>query len=650
MKKKLLLAAVVLAVLLLALALLPPLLPLPSLQVGLAGDLERASGGRVRIAALHGRVFPRPALVLTGVEIAAAGGDAAAEPLFRCPRVVAALSLASLLRGRFVLAVVDLERPRLATRWGEAGELLALAALAVPSSAAGPVPSWLDPGRVLTVRVREGGWCCSALPGLRLPLELRRFSGLCRLEPAAGGSRLRGHGELLGGRLEGRFFWHRRPPPGDAPAVASLVLDGRLRLRGAVLQGLELGGPVDPGLRIDRGTGDLQLDFSGRLGEGFSLHGQARLERLTATAAGIPRVVDFTAAAAATGYLAFRDGYLNLQSARLNLPGEATVFSRGLIKYRGRLFVDLLNSVKVARLEALTASLPELGRRFGFLEGAAAGDVNLVGNLEENPVVRLRLAAERLGYRRPPAAGNSRACSPWTAAAGLLSRAIAGDWLFDAGLRVGRLDFCATSLRQVELEVKKRLNQLLVEKLAAEIDGGRLRVSLAVDDLQADPRWNGSLVLKKIDMAALLPGWPFAGPATGSLVLSGKLPAGAGRFWNRGLEGSGTLEVRQGRVKAGRAAGLVFSFAPRLGLRVQDFVGPFSRLRLPLRFSRGRCRLRRFSLRGPWYRLQGDGSWDADRRLTLRGTVDYARPGRREAAGSLPHRRPFTVTGVLPSE
>ncbi|MBW1646048.1 MAG: hypothetical protein JRJ56_06955 [Deltaproteobacteria bacterium] len=667
-RKTLIIAAAVLAVLVLLLAVVPPLLPLTAVKVGLAGDLERLAGGRVRLAALHFRLLPRPAFVLDDLAVEVREpGVLAGEPAFscRCPRVVAGLAVTELLRGRFTLAVLRLEAPRFASRWGAAGGWRALGArLAEPAPAAGAeelpgdslmtaggsAPPWLRLARGLRLRVADGHWRLTGLPWLAGDLELRCWSGVYRLEPAGGGSLLRGGGELLGGRLEARFFWHRPEP------AAALQLDGRLRLTGAVLRGLRLAA-ADSGperLAVVQGTGDLLLELNGRLGEGFSLHWRAGVENLgAADHQGNPWLTGFTAASAATGYLAFREGYLNLKSARLDLPGDATVFSRGLIRYRGRLFTDLLNQVRVERLEALLAAVPVLGRRFGVLDGACAGEVNLVGNLEVNPVVRVRLTADRLAYRRPLAAAGGPPCSPRQTLGGLFAAATGGNFLGEVNLEIGRLDLCTASLRQLTLKARKRLNQLLVERLAAAVDGGKLRVSLAVDDLLAQPHWNGSLVLEKMDPLWLLPAWPFAGPLSGSLVLEGDLPAAGGRdAWLRTLQGSGSLTVDRGRVRPGKMSRFLFSFAPRLGLRAGDFTGPFTRLQLPVRLGGGRCYLRGFSLRGPWYRLRGDGTWNlAGRQLQLRGTIDYGRPGTagRPAGGRLPHRGQFVVRGSLPA-
>ncbi|MEA2109074.1 MAG: AsmA-like C-terminal region-containing protein, partial [Pseudomonadota bacterium] len=423
-------------------------------------------------------------------------------------------------------------------------------------------------------------------------------------------------------------------------------------------------------LDIPYGSGNLELEINGHPDKGFTIVCQADMndliiERLPGAAAGKQRLAqNVSADLVATGYLAVKDNYVNLKSARLNLPGGTTVFSKGLIKYGDHLVLDLLNDVKVPKLEDLTARLPAVFGIIGAPAGDCSGKINIIGNLAANPVLRLNLSSQHLSFLQPGmgtviGTGNSRSensasggnsCSPMKLLERLLAWSVDSDWLTEIRCTVDTLDLCPASFSEVELAGKKMMNQLVVEKLAGKTAGGDLRISLVVDDLLHEPLWNGSLVIKKVNLEKVLPGWPLSGEMDGSLVLGGVAPTvdDTSSAWLESVRGSGTLTVQKGVFKAHRLTGSLFGFSRLIGLQPADFLAPFSRLQIPVRISTKTCRMKKVKLSSPWYFFQGDGGLDFAGNLSLRGILSYADPAGPFTPGRpFPYRRRLKAKGSL---
>lgn len=689
MKRPLLIILFVFAATVVLLAVVPPLLPLTSLQLKLERQLQRSLGQPVHMSVLRFHVFPLPAFRLEKLVVGrpAAG---ALQPLFVSDSATAGLDILALGRGRIAVNKLQFKKPRLAgslnnADFPPAGLLSLISGItnnqtekAVPLDIPGSVMDhaalqlpYVLPGSKFTIQITAGNCRLENVPGLTGALQLREVEARYICDPFHAGSSFHGEGACLGGRFGADFYWHRPKEGTEESPAGSLQLDGRFQLVGLLLRNvrLRLSAARTP-LDIPYGSGSLELEVNGHPAKGFTIAGQASIsdlmiERSLGTAGGKQRLVqNLSADLVAGGYLAVKDDYLNLKNIRLNLPGGATVFSRGLIKYGNHLVLDLLNDVSVPKLEALAARLPALSGIIGAPVGDCSGTINIIGNLASNPIVRLNLSAKHLSLLNPgtgmaaaaAAAGNKTftgrqgGCSPLTSLERLLVWAMNSDWMTEVHCRVETLDICPASFSAVELSGKKMMNQLVIEKLAGKCGGGDLRLSLVVDDLLHDPYWNTSLVVKKVALEKVLPAWPLSGEADGSLVLGGEAPTPGddSSAWLESLRGSGTVTVQKGAFKAHRLTSSLFGFSRRLGLIPDDFLGPFSRLRIPLKISAGTCRVKGMKLTAPWYSFQGGGGLDFAGNLSLQGVLLYADPSRSSTSGRpFPHRRRLSAKGSL---
>ena len=687
MKRALLILVVILAAAVILLAVVPPLVPLASLQLKVEGRLQDFLGQPVSIGALRFQVLPLPAFT---VEKLVVGNEAAGGPLLVSDSVEAGLDLLALGRGRMVVDALAFKKPRLAGKMGD-GPFLSAGLLSLVPGLGGNAAEKNElvniPGSIMdhagaqfpfvrqdsrfTVRVVDGDFRLMGVPGLADGLQLQNVAGRYTCDPSHSGSMLHGEGACLGGRFGADFYWHL-PRDGAEAVPGALQVDGKLKLVGLLLKnlGLQLGPSVNS-LDILYGSGNLELEINGQPDKGVAFGCQVSLndlmvERSVETSAIKQRLVqNLSIDLVGSGYLAIKNNYINLKNVRLKLPGDATIFSKGLVKYGDRLVLDVLNDVKVPKLEALTARLPALPGALAFLAGDCSGNVNIIGNLAANPVLRLNLSSKHLSLLKPgtgekgvtaatgnrSVGGRKNRCAPLEVLKHLLAWSTDSDWLAEVHCRVEKLDLCPASFSGVELVGKKLINQLEVEKLAAKSADGELRLSLVVDDLLHDPLWNTSLVVKKVRLEKILPAGPLRGEMDGSLVLGGEAPA-AGRpssSWVNSIRGRGMVTVAKGEFKPHRFTRSLFGFSRLVGLQPGDFLVPFNRLRLPLKIAAGTCRLQTIRLESPWYSFQGAGRLGLDgSSLILRGVLSYGRPGNTFSPGHpFPHRRELSARGKL---
>jgi hypothetical protein len=676
MKKSFIIFLLILAAVGILLAVVPPLLPLTSLQLKVERQLQHSLGQPVHMGVLRFQVFPLPAFTAEKlvVDELTTGGR---QPVLTSDSVEAGLNVPALCRGRFAVDKLVLRGPRLSGRLKD-GHFLpaglsrlagsvgtqppAVPTLEIPGSvmnSAGSQLPYVLPGFRFTIKVIDGNCQLENVPGLAEDLHLQSVDARYTYNPSHSGSVFHGEGTCLGGRFGADFYWHL-PKAEPESKLGSLQVDGKLQVVGLLLKKLRLYLPASADfLNIPYGSGNLELEINGHTDKGFTLACQAIINDLMiehplgSAAAGKQRLVqNLSADLVATGYLAVKDDYVNLKSARLNLPGGATVFSKGLIKYGDRLVLDLLNDVSVPKLEALIERLPALSGIVGAPSGDCSGKINIIGNLAANPVLRLNLSSKHLSLLKPEtetaagvenssgenSGGNGLNCSSMKLLERLLSWSVDSDWLTEVHCKVDRLDLCPVSFSELELSGKKMMNQLVVEKLAGKTDGGNVRVSLVVDDLLHDPLWNGSLVVKKVNLEKSLPDWPLTGELDGSLVLGGAAPTDddVSSAWLDSIRGSGTLTVQKGAFRSHWLTNSFFGFSRLIGLQPADFLAPFSRLHIPVKISAKTCRMTKVKLSSPWYFFQGDGGLDFAGNLSLRGILSYADP-----AGPFTPGRPF---------
>ncbi|MCK4378851.1 MAG: hypothetical protein KAW01_05880, partial [Deltaproteobacteria bacterium] len=350
MKKSFLIILLLLAVAAVLLAVVPPMLPLTSLQLKLERQLQHSLGQPVHMSSLRFQVFPLPAFTAEKlvVDELTAGGRRLS---LRSDRVEAGLNVLALCRGRFAIDKLVFSGPRLSGNLRDGHFLLAglprlpdsagVSTAAVPpleipgsvmNSASHQLP-YVLPGSRFTIKVIDGNCRLENFPGLAEDLRLQKVEARYAYNPSHSGSVFHGEGACLGGRFGADFYWHL---PKDEPESkpGSLQVDGKLQLVGLLLKNLCLRLPAAADfLDIPYGSGNLELEINGHPDKGFTIACQATIndlmiERLSGVGAGKQRLVqNVSADLVATGYLAVKDDYINLKSARLNLPGVTTVFS-----------------------------------------------------------------------------------------------------------------------------------------------------------------------------------------------------------------------------------------------------------------------------------------------------------------------------------
>lgn len=686
MKKKFIILLFIFAVLAILPAVVTPWLPLTSLQLKVERQLQDFLGQPVHMAALRLQVFPLPSFKAERLVVTAPTAGGGRQPVLASVSVKAGINISALCRGKVAIDKLVFRDPQLSGGLGDGAFLPAglfhlfaslgtqpssTPALEIPGSvmnSAGRRLPYVLPDSRFVIKIIDGDCQLEDVPGLAEGLRLQKVDARYTYDPSHSGSVLHGEGACLGGRFGADFYWHL---PAGEPKSGSLQVDGKLRLVGLLLKDLSLHLPVSADfLDISYGSGSFDLEINGHPDKGFSVACKASVndlmvERLPGSAPGRRRLVqNLSADLVAAGYLAVKDDYLNLKSARLKLPGGAAVFSKGLIKYGDRLVLDLLNDVRVPKLEVLAERLPALSGIVGSLAGDCSGKVNIIGNLAASPVLRLNLSAKHLSLLKAEtrttvgaetsgnenSAGCGKQCSPMKSLARLLAWTTDSDWLAEVNCKVDRLEMWSSSFSQVELSGKKMMNQLLVDKLAGKTAGGDVRLSLVVDDLLHDPLWNASLVIKKVNLEKVLPAWPLTGKMDGSLVLSGAAPTAdaASSAWFDSIRGSGTLSLKKGVFKAHRLTGSLFTFSRLIGLEPADFLAPFSRLQIPLKISAKTCRMKKVTLSSPWYFFQGDAVLDFAGNLSLQGNLSYADPTGPFTPGQpFPHRRRLEANGSL---
>ncbi len=275
-----------------------------------------------------------------------------------------------------------------------------------------------------------------------------------------------------------------------------------------------------------------------------------------------------------TGFLQPHSGYFNLRSAALSLPGTATLFSRGLVRFHDSLLVDLVNHLQVEKLGRLLRMFPDLKSLPVQLRGALSGECKLAGDPCCSPSIIVSLGADRIeSFSRSsqprlersqvllPEKEEAEAVAVPSGSSGrffwvrrFVERLAAWNGLLKGKVRIGELCWEGQVFKNFELDAEKKHFQFVIERLAADFPaGGKGRLTLVLSELLDDePRWQASLITRKFPVSlvspSLLPDLP-GGRLDLSLVASGRLPVAAtsvaaGAALN--LEGRFSLE--QGRI------------------------------------------------------------------------------------------------------
>ncbi|MEA2109439.1 MAG: hypothetical protein U9P07_08485, partial [Pseudomonadota bacterium] len=297
MKKSFIILLLIFAVIAILLAVVPPLLPLTSLQLKVERQLQDYLGQPVHMAALRFQVFPLPAFTAEKlvVDETAAGGR---QPSLRSDGVEAGLNVLALCRGRFAIDKLVFSGPQLSGSLRD-GHFLPAGLSRLPDSSGvstATVPPLEIPGSVMnstgrqlpyilpssrfTIKVIDGNCQLENFPGLAEGLQLQKVEARYVYDPSHSGSVFHGEGACLGGRFGADFYWHL-PKDGSKSKPGSLQVDGKLQLVGLLLKNLRLQLPVSADfLDIPYGSGNLELEINGHPDKGFTIVCQADMNDL----------------------------------------------------------------------------------------------------------------------------------------------------------------------------------------------------------------------------------------------------------------------------------------------------------------------------------------------------------------------------------
>ncbi|MBN2809684.1 MAG: hypothetical protein JXR80_09360 [Deltaproteobacteria bacterium] len=506
-----------------------------------------------------------------------------------------------------------------------------------------------DAGFSGLITVQDGACTLTGVPGCKAPLRLTHIESEWSLKAQDQSKNFLLAGELNGGECTLKANWYKveMPPASEKSAPPAEGSDAGDRLALSLqCKGLSLLPSEALALNLrdnrwlaDFNRADLALDIDGNPDGGLRFSGrfaasEHHFSRLTANPEAAQPWSQGALQANFSGFFQRRDGYLNIKSISLEYPEKASLFTRGLIRFREPFFVNLVNHIKVADLTRTMSAWPPLALPEYQVEGSLEGDFKLIGNPFSAPVLELKLQAEKIAVRAEAApaasaavpaddnlvmasaatfmpsekpggvaAGPGLEVSPWSVfrerGENLLWRLAAWGWIVKSDCRIETLLWNAISLREFTLVAEKNLLQLEIERLAARFGSqGQVRLSLILDELLQIPRWQASLVAEKFDLkpfektlaltgvldASLVGGGRLrvAGQESGGLNLKGKWQLSQGRFFGQPLfealqhfleqEGSSLWSLGAGAFS--RSSG-EFSWRDKV-LRLDDFAMTFS--------------------------------------------------------------------------
>ncbi|MEA3333297.1 MAG: hypothetical protein U9Q58_06855 [Pseudomonadota bacterium] len=528
--------------LLAALFLLLPLVSLPGLKDRLVNEFSTTLQQPCRIREVRLKLLPRPAILVLDITCSAPDFNLKARSIELEFSLLSLISFSPLIDGvhlRGVLAEIPFT-----TLFPEAGledELFSLS-----PGGLGTLFKSREPGSTL-VSLDDAVCQVTKVPGFKKPLLFSALAGKWRSQPQSQSENLELTGSINGGQVRLQVTWYKAESlpvsDSDLPAAgAGDRLEITCRLQGICLPESEaaLWGSHEKRWQVDFAKGDLEFDINGDPGAGLRFSGKIAVVDHHLSLHDINRTPDsvrlYSQGALQAGFSGFfqrREGYLNIKNASLEYPAAASLFSRGLIRFSEPLFVDLVNHLKVDDLAKAMHHCPLLQLPGYQCAGQLEGDLKLIGNPLQTPVLQAKLNSDKIVLRalgsvssgplpiseaKPEmiqpelergevtaleVKGHDRLSSPdYQHIAANFLRSLAGwEWIVKGDCRIDQLDLPDMRLAEFSFLAEKNLVQLEIERLAAHFgQQGQVRLSLILDDLLHEPRWQASLVVKKFDL------------------------------------------------------------------------------------------------------------------------------------------------------
>ncbi len=597
--------------LLAGLFLLLPLIPQPGLKDRLISEFSQALQQPCQVEKVGFKLLPRPAIEVRGFACSTPGINLKARSLDLDFSIISLLSLSPRIDGIHLRGVlVELSFTSL-----------------FPKDVVGTEVFHLFPGRLKSIvkgkaqspillSLHDAICVVSKVPGLNKPLLFTGLEGEWCCQPKNQSESLELTGALNGGQGRLQVTWYKvdevvAPESGstDVDSGDRLEISGRLRGVSLAESGTALwGSSFKSRWRADFEKGDLDFDINGNPGDGLRFSGRIavadhHLSRYEISRDSVQLWSQGALKASLSGFFQPRKGYLNIKNAAFEYPGIATLFSRGLVHFRKPFFVDLVNHLKVDDLGQTIGRCPFLDLPGYYCEGGLEGDLKLIGNPLNAPVLKVELSSEKIVLRvseplsvnrtpilevdshNPqlnPESGESmtsksvpdsrsRLSDYQDMSVNFLQSLAKWEWIVKSDFRIGLLELPDLQLVELSFLAEKNLVQLEIERLAARFGKqGQVRLSLILDDFLHGPRWQASLVVEKfdlkpfnktlsltgiLDLSLVGGGWLGSGPERGEeLVFDGKWQLLQGSFagqplftaFNRFLEQDGLSYMSPG--------------------------------------------------------------------------------------------------------
>ena len=563
----------IVTVLLAALFVLLPLVPQPSLKNRLTGEFSKALQQPCQVLEVRLKLLPRPAIAVQGLACNAPGFVLKARSLDLEFSFLSLLSFSPRIAGIHLRGVLaEIPFAALYSESGGNGEV----ALFLPELLKS---IFKDKGQAPTLLSLHDAVCkVTKIPGLKKPQFFTDLDAKWRSQPRNQGETLELTGALNGGRGRLRVTWYNVDEEGaqedvSADTDAGDRLEIACRLQGVSLPESEavFWGAPESCWQADFEKGDLEFDINGDPEAGLLFNGKVavvdhHLSRYEASPNRDSARLWSRGALKAnfSGFFQRRKGYLNIKNAFLEYPGAATLFSRGLIRFREPLFVDLVNHLKVDDLSRTISNCFPLLLSGYQCEGGLEGDLKLVGNPLLAPVLKVELNSEKIILREALSAptslvpesglettfeaavnGRSASSSYKDMTTNFLRPLAKWEWIVKSDCRIALLELLDLHLAELSFRAEKNLVQFEIERLAARFGKqGQVRLSLILDDLLHDPRWQASLVAEKLDLKPFSKNLSLTGRLDASMVGGGRLGADSGS--SEELVLNGKWRLRQG--------------------------------------------------------------------------------------------------------
>ncbi len=606
-----------------------PAIPQSGLRQRLENRLRQTSNGDLRTGEVRLQVFPRPGIVARDIVLVFPSLKLVLK------RLELDFSLLSLLSFKPEVSTLQLTRGTVDTSVGRE-QVLGLLAEGVAA---------LFPGTAISrIRFSELTLRAPSPPGSSAPLELSGLAGRWLKLAGRGNESLKLAAACSGGRLKLETTWYNNDSAeaetgstgGTTPLEEVNGVEVKARLSDAEFH--FSGNPET----TDQGFGelicrhsDLRLEVNGSVADGlrFSLALKTPDHSLTAFDENSEirgKITQGPLEFKGSGYFQPQAGYLNLKSAALALPGSAVVYTRGLVRFCEPFFVDLVSHFRIDDLEQACRSFSALLPDDFKARGELTGDLKLVGNLFDMPVLKTEMKAGKIEVET----GSGVELSSLNPLLGFLA---GWEWLADCDCRIDSLQWNGLGMKNLVLTAKKKTTQFEIERLSAEFESrGRARLTLVVDDLLDSSRWQASLVTRGIDLSRFGFGKDFPSSRL-DLSLVGGGPCGGDVDYRKTTEFDGKWSIRQGRFTRQSLFAAFNRFLAAAGRKPWpgDFTGS------------GKAAFRNSSLGLTDVLLKFPGS----RQVSGRGSCSFA-PSRLDFRGWLRekgYQAPFVLQGTLES-